>query len=665
MAHRALGELLEVNAGLGQRQALEQWVKVAEAQSLGGLLTEKLSLAKESLGYMQNSPETAYRCGPTALAYLKATEDPKAFADSRIQHFLSSEQGTSLAKNAGWAEQLGLKVQMAKRWAGGEFPVPSLLHFRSGHFAAAMYARNGRVLVQDPALGDTWVPRSILEQESTGYALIPAGALPKGWTAVSKAEGEKVWGKGAWGPGRPDDTRPDSRRFGTQLLSSSPGGVRVSYLANLVDLNVEIPVVDYAPAKGPRIDLSVTYNHREYGQPETFDYCNLGSKWTFTFLTCLKDDTTNPDFNVTLCNPGGGGLIFQSRGDGTYLPEGYTQAQLVRQPNNTYTIEYLDGHKDFYEAADRGWGLRRIILTRRQDQKGLEAKFGWDAMLRLVSITDADGQVTRLSYENAADPLKLTQVVDPRGRTTRFEYDEQGRLVRTVDSEGRASNFSYGLDSKRPGVGLDFINHIETPAGSLSIRAGEGLVGPSYRRWLEAERGDGTLERLEGGAGYAYEIDPEQFPKAPELDTETQHPLSVSARESFFWGAGAYRGGQPDYSAAHHIRWGHGPGGYSSGIVLSEKAPGEARHWYIHAGDFWGGVFPGAHTDRYPLTPEGLSRMAPKGAAASALLPVCDGNRNLVTRDYWVRSDGSLGVKTQQFDAKGQAVVVPSLAVSR
>ncbi len=662
LTHRALGELLEGNAGLGRRDQLERWLKEAEGRTLVGLVTEKMSLAKESLAYMKMSPETAFRCGPMALAHLKATASPLAFANPTIEAMLSSEKGTSLAKNQEWAATIGLSLQMAKRAPGSEIPVPCVLHFRTGHFAAAMASRNGRILVQDPFLGDAWMPLAVIDQEASGYALIPSGVLPKGWANVAKAEGETVWGKGAWGPGRPDDTRPDSYRMPSGLIPIKAESPSVAFHANLVSLNLEIPASRYAPTRGPKADVTVTYNQREYGQPQVFDYCNLGAKWTFSFLTCLKDDSTNPDFDVTLCNPGGGGLIFQSRGDGTFLPENYTQAQLIRTPGNTYVIQYLDGQKDFYEIADRAWGLRRLVITRRQDVAGNELKFTWDAMLRLTSITDTSGQVTSLGYELKTDPLKLTKVTDPSGKSTRFEFDLKGQLVRTINPEGGVTTFAYGPTPADPGMSYDFINAMANPAGTILFRSGETLIGPSSRRWLEAEDASGRLERVEGGAGYAYEIDPEQLPRVPELDP-AYHPLAYSFRESFFWKAGAYDLGKPNFRKARHIRWGHGPGGFSSGIALSEKEPDGPRHWFVHAGDFWGGVTPLARSIENPLTSEGLLKpgaqllgaQSTKGRQES-IAPVFDGCRRLVTRDYWTNPDGTIRKVQREFDVKGRLV---------
>jgi len=662
LANRALGELFEANAGLGRRERLEALVMETEGRPLSGLVTEKVSGAKESLAYMTYSPETAFRCGPTALAFLKATRSPLAFADPVIHKMYSTEQGTTLTMNARWAAQIGLALQMAKRHPGATLPVPGVIHLNTGHFAAVMAARNGQYLIQDPFLGDTWVSLATLDQEGSGYALVPAGALAQGWAAVSEGEGDTVWGKGAWGPGRPDDTRPDSVKMATSLALKPDLPIKPAYHADLVSLNLDVPVVSYAPIRGPRVDFTVTYNQREYGQPQLFDYCNLGPKWTFSFLACIKDDSTQPDADVAVCNPGGGGQVFHGLGDGTFLPENNTQARLSRLPGNGYLIAYPSGRQEFYELADRAWGLRRVVLTRVQDPFGNSVRLTWNALLQLVAVQDAAGKTTTIAYEAPGDPLKITRVTDPFGRTTRFQYDATGMLAGIVDSQGRVTNFAYGPRPEDPGVPMDFLRSLATSRGGFTFSSGEKLVGPSYRRWIEAVGPSGDRERLEAAAGYAYEVPPEKLPLVPELDP-AYHPLAFRFRESWFWPSGALDGAKLDYHKASHIRWGHGPGAFSSGIVLSRKEPTGPRHWFVHTGDFWGGVFRAARSVDFPLTPGGTLKPGARivnlqgtEANKAVLAPVFDGNRALLTRDIWVDEAGALRRQERDLDTQGRLV---------
>jgi YD repeat-containing protein len=661
LANRALGELLEVNAGLGRPDRLEGLLAEARGRTLSGLVTEKMAGARESLNFMRATPYHAFQCGPLALGYIAALEDPMGFVKAGF--LVNGGQGTSLSMNAHLAERLGLKLQMAKRTAGATFPVPSMVHFKTGHFSALLYQSGDKWLLQDPALGDTWVSSSTLEAETSGFALIPSDRLPLGWESVSEAEGNSIMGKGSWGPGRPDDTRPDSLKVPSNLQKCDPGVPHTAYHVNLVSLNLDIPAVDYLPILGPRVTLKVTYNQREYGQPQIFDYCNLGPKWTFSYLACIKDDTNNSLFNVSVCYPGGGGLVFQTKGDGTFKPEGSTQARLDRLSGGGYVIEYPEGRKEFYELSDRAWGLRRTVMTRIQDKFGREIQLTWDPMLRLKAITDAAGQRTSLTYGLDQDPLKITGVTDPFGRTTSFKFNGDGYLSEIVDCLGRTTRFIYGPTPSDTTLPQDFLNTLISPAGTLHFRAGETLEDGGFHRWIESvgEKA-GVRERIEGGAGYELGNDSEQFPRIDEIDPNYYvrlHPNALSYREGYFWSAQVVGTGSFDNKKAMHFRWGHGPGGFSSGQVVSEKAATGSRHWFVHAGDFWGGACPAARKESYPLTWDGQLKLGKTLAGltgttemAGQLAPMFDGDRDLITRDYWIQ-DGKMVRTSRDFNPSG------------
>jgi len=642
VAHRTLGELLEVNSGLGRQERLEELFKEAQGRRLSGLVTEKLAGAKESLVLMRSTPDRAYRCGPLALTQIQAMTSPKAFADPRFENMSSTPKGTTLAMNAHRAVEAGLTLQTAKRSKGSAVVVPAMIHWKTGHFSALICEAKGKFLVQDPTLGDTWVSKGMLDEESTGYALVKDGALPKGWSAVGEQEGQGVWGRGAWGPGRPDDTRPDSHKVPAGPNAVETPGVPVyRFHTNLVSLNVDTNLVGYVPAKGPRVEFTVTYNQREYGQPQLFDYCNLGPKWTFSYLACLKDDTTNPNATVSVCYPGGGGVVFRSKGDGTYAPEEFTQAVLTRLSPMSYAIRYLDGRQETYGLADRASGLRRIVLTKVADKSGAELSLVWDMNLRLVAIQDALGQTTKLSYDWPADILKLTKVTDPFGHVSTLEYDARGYLARIENAGGKAFRFSYGPTKENPDAPDDFLNGLKNPEGELTtFTMGETLGPLNVVRWLEAKNPDGKRARLESGSEFGYALKNEPIPLLAELDPGTL-AFRFGFRNSFFWDSKHIACGKQDYRKAANYQWGHGPGGFASGIVITEKQPDENRTFYVHAGEFWGGVHP---IVKGPET------------ATGRLVPMFEGGRRLVTRKARLLKDGETEVTRFEYDAEGHLI---------
>jgi RHS repeat-associated protein len=108
------------------------------------------------------------------------------------------------------------------------------------------------------------------------------------------------------------------------------------------------------------------------------------------------------------------------------------------------------------------------------DALGHTTSYGYDALYRKVSLTDAAGQQTRLTYDATGN---LTSLTDPSGNATRYSYDALnretsdtnalgfsrfyrydavGNLSSTTDRDGRTRQFSYdGLNRQTQETWLD------------------------------------------------------------------------------------------------------------------------------------------------------------------------------------------------------------------
>lgn len=181
IAERAVAEWAELNARLGRMDVLSVLFRELEGRDIGGSPGEKPRGAKHGLWLMENKPEDAFRCGPFALDRILAFERKDYKQDKRILESRSTIQGMSLTEVWRLSKDLHMNMRMAARIGDSEIVLPSLVHWRVGHYASLLKAENGRYLVQDPTFGDEfWVSRAALNEESSGYFLIPDGALPKG-----------------------------------------------------------------------------------------------------------------------------------------------------------------------------------------------------------------------------------------------------------------------------------------------------------------------------------------------------------------------------------------------------------------------------------------------------------------------------------------------------
>ncbi len=608
LGDRAAGELAWMLSRLGREVELAALLEEVKDRAFTGSATEKIAGAQAGLWRMRRQPEAAYKCGPYALGSLLAGE-PRGAVESKLEAAVSTTNGCSLAQVAALARELGAPYQMAWRRPGAAFLTPAVAHWKVGHFTALRRRAGGLFLSVDPSFaGENWIGAEVLEAETSGYFLVPAGDLPPGWRAVSEAEGGAVWGKGSTSakddtattpadPGSCDNGSGSSWSLGSAFnwisskLAPSPGSggasenpiayaggirgmARASVQLALVSLNLRDNPIGYQPPAGPAVRFVASYNQREAGQPANFSYANLGPKWTFSWLAYLADNPSKPLANVDFHTDGGGTLRFTGFDTNTlvFAPQMKTRARLRRTSATSYEMELADGSRAIFAQPDSEGGTsRRVFLTRLEDAAGNALQFAYDSGLRLTAVTDAVGQVTTLTYTNAADPLKLTGVTDPFGRAAVFTYDASNRLAAITDTVGLTSQFTY--DSG------DFLRALTTPYGTTTFEKG----GAEPQRWLVTTYPDGGRERVEFLESAALGV-PASEPAAvvpAGMNTVNQYLIY---RNTFHWDRNAYARAPGDYTQARIYHWLHYASGICSSIPESVKAPLENRVWFNYDG---------------------------------------------------------------------------------
>jgi RHS repeat-associated protein len=346
--------------------------------------------------------------------------------------------------------------------------------------------------------------------------------------------------------------------------------------AMLASLNIVDTPLRYSPPRGPAINFTVTYNQRESQQPQTFSYSNLGSKWTFNWLSYVTDDPNNASANAAVYVPGGGAENYSEfdSGSQTYLPDPQSHAVLARTSSTSYEKRFPDGSKQVFNLSDRSISYpRKIFMTQAVDPAGDAVTIGYDASFRVSTLTDALGQVTTLAYELTDDPLKITKVTEPfsTGRFATFTYSN-GQLTGITDEIGIQSQFHYT-------AGTTFIDSLTTPYGMTSFATG----GSGANQWIEMTDPLGGKERVE----YRDNAPGINASEAVAPAGMTNSGLDVA--NTFYWDKKAIEmyppvNGVYDYTKAKFIHWTYNSDGSVSGIAASEKAPLENRVWYAYLG---------------------------------------------------------------------------------
>ena len=468
----------------GRNGEFKKLLKELQGRELHGAAAVKMEDAKNGQWQMENRPQKTYKCGPFSLSRIQATLDPAVQVQQQISKEDATINGTSLYQNWLLSKKLGLKYQMARRQPGAEVPVPSMMHWKAWHFSALTKSENGRYLLEDTTMGQSWISDKVLDEEASGYFLIPEGSLPAGWSKVTVEEGETIFGKSwpitsdAGGGGGPTPCIPSGGGgappavggYGEARCSAgdcSKGMAQYSFNSMRIGLIIGDIPVGYTPPLGPKVEFQVNYAERTIYQSRPFSYSNLGNQWTYAWLTYIIDNTYQPNADVQMVDSGGNSETFTGYDSSkqTYAVEQYTQAQLTKLSSTSYQCLYPNGYLQIFSQPDSTNGSRRVFITKMQDPAGNALSFSYDSNNRLVAVTDALGQVTTLSYGMSNDIYKITQVTDPFGRFATFQYNGSMQLTNIIDEIGISSAFSYGN-----AVGeADFINSLTTPYGTTTF----------------------------------------------------------------------------------------------------------------------------------------------------------------------------------------------------
>jgi RHS repeat-associated protein len=592
---RAVGELAELAARLGRSDRLETLFAEIGARQIDGAPKQKVEGAKSALWLMKHEPGESFLCGPMAVGNVCAAVQSgaeRATSAPLIEAARSTMRGTSLTQIHALSKAAGLSYRMAFRTPGATIPLPAVVHWKSGHFAAVVNrvrtSLGERYELRDPTFGDgLLVSDAALDAEGDGYFLIADGPAGDGWRAVAAEEGNDVWGKGLPAAQNPDPYTPcDDKAKGGCGTGSCRGMAVYDFHMMLASLNISDTPVGYAPPRGPGVFFTLTYNQRESIQPVAPTYSNFGPNWTYDWLSFIQDGGAGaPSPNPLHYVSGGGGERYANFNSqtGAYAPQTQSQAILVRTSPTSYERRLPDGSKEIFAQPDMGVGTRRVFLTQMIDSQGNAVGLTYDAQFRLVAVTDAIGQVTTLEYA-APESFRIAKVTDPFGRFATFAYypgavgesPNAGRLKTVTDAVGIASEFAYA-DATAASFKVGFIASLTTPYGTTTFDTFSSPNVP-MDRWVSATDPFGDTERVESRRTTPIpNVEP-----APAMPNITNGALG--SLNSFYWDKKAWRDFPGDYTRAQATQFLRDSPGLVSGVAASRKSPLEGRVWISYPG---------------------------------------------------------------------------------
>ena len=595
LADAALTRLLTILAQVGAREEIRSVIASVKDRPLGGAATEALYRAKEQLWFFDHKPEQNVFCGFTAANSIcvpagKQPIFPDVHDDTETQAFIAN--GLSLFELRAHNHEAGGDFTILKAVGNVEPPVPSVVHWKFGHYSAITERSGELYRVKDFHLKyDSWVPREAIQAESSGYFVASADAvIPQGLTEVTDAEAKTIFGRHCT-----HARDPEGSDISTD--DSAPPCPMAAHSFRLVNPGLEIkdtPIAYQAPY-GPGVDITIKYDQRSTIIPDIAPHSNFGPRWTHDYLSYVNlVGTGTPAASVQ--------TVF---GDGSYLTYSYstdTSSYIAKYQSNPkleyippasggpgYRLRFDDGREWLYQQANSA-SPTSYYLSIIRDPRGNALNFGYDASLRLNTLTDAVGNVTTFSYTPAPDDLFLTDtkkiraITDPFGRTASFRYTDTGLLQKIIDPVGIVSEFHYA-------AGGDFIDILTTPYGNHTYTWGD-LPGINREpgRFIEAIDPYGDKERVEANdyANYpAGGIDPNPAPTSITVAGQAISFLpktdNLYYRNTFYWNKKQMKEGAGDYSKAMLYNW-KADNSVITSIIGSSKIPLQGRVWYEYPG---------------------------------------------------------------------------------
>src|ERR1043166_6983759 len=660
---RATEELALLYARLGRMEELEALLK----PFANGSGSEKINRVRDGLWNMQHKPEISFKCGPYALQRILLSDQRRltsAATNALMEIFnsASTQKGFSLPQVAELSRKVGLNYQMAFRSSPrssrreeahsnsaeerqslltsaatkvGDFVVPSVVHWKVGHYAAMGRRGGDKFLLEDPTFGNTvWATREALEAETSGYFLIPPGDLPRGWRGMNADEGASVWAKGLASDFDGDDDTPDDLQTGT--CQGDGPGMPVSS-AHLMTVNQQIrdTPLAYTPPVGPPVRLTFRFNSRDlyatdrifggyywsgFSDPNIYTcVCQLPNpslfvshltRMTHDWNSYLVDSPQSPLANVKWVVGGGGARTFSgfNATNQTFTFQQFDQTLLKRTSTNSYEMTFPDGSKKIFGQPDGSVGSgRRVYLTQMTDPAGNALTFTYDQDLRLVAVTDAIGQVTTLTYGGGTNLLNtlVRRVTDPFGRFAAFDYEKHtiafpaGILREIINGTNiidtpqfvfidvhKLTNMTdmLGLSSQLEVTDRGAVPNMTTPYGTTTFHVVSGLTNNPTFRSLETVYPDGSRDRVEFNQSTNTGV--------ADFDPVALLPAGMAVvngfsnfRNTFYWSRTACATSYGDYTKAKIYHWLHSEtAGFTAGILESTKDPLENRVWYNYAG---------------------------------------------------------------------------------
>ena len=150
----------------------------------------------EGAGPEATSPRGAATCGAIALINLGHALKGSAFDEGTILRTPAPAAGFSMQQLAELSRAAGVELVPVRWNKPDEIPIPSIIHWRWGHYSALVAADKAGYVTVDPLFSDSRLSPAQIAAQGSGCFLLPGlKAVPSGWQTLLSAEAAQLTGR--------------------------------------------------------------------------------------------------------------------------------------------------------------------------------------------------------------------------------------------------------------------------------------------------------------------------------------------------------------------------------------------------------------------------------------------------------------------------------------
>jgi RHS repeat-associated protein len=410
-------------------------------------------------------------CGAIALRQLTmALKGAKA--DTRlIDGAPIPAHGFSMTELLALSAKAGLNLVAVERPADGPIPVPSLVHWKRGHYSAIVAQRAGFYKVSDPSFPTRWLSGGMIMAESSRNFMVRQDKSNPAWGRLTQSQTDLIRG-GSYPahPGYPD-TNDAPNPCGDDCSSCSSGMAAWRVSEPYINLWLTDEPLGYNPGLGNRISFQLNYKQREMVAGTNSAVFSCGQKWDCAWISYVIAPSTNPSPGSAMIMVAAGGGQRSYTADGA-THEYYSRSVMSVTTNGSgaftgCTVLYPNGASESYNDVFTSSAAGVLCFrTAQTDPAGHGVQFIYtnsSGTNFLLSVVDTDGRTNTLSYTNTLFPNQITGVTDPFGRHTTLQYNTNGLLTNITDVMNLSSAFAYGSGTNC------WITSLTTPYGATTF----------------------------------------------------------------------------------------------------------------------------------------------------------------------------------------------------